>query len=846
MTYGVSASSCKNPGRSHDKIKLTPTSRFAMLTGFPPFQSKTQEEIYRKVKARDYLWPSSDKCPNEISQNAQDLVATLLVQAEDRPEPDDIVSHPFFQQGMVSLSIDAGARHTAPSFPKGHSEHGGSNETTWYSQWTTLCRQCGVGNRTKKQSFPLVGEELDKTTYQECRLEEKAGRTPIVPIPADRIYRPFPDTRTWPIASQGGPEDQDLLQIGRAKDTLRGMPSKAPYSSVQDAFGRQSKTLPRNAMIKMVAAEPLESCRQDVKSHAAKLREQSNAFKNLHITKPPTEPSADRRIAGGTVQAEIKKIESEPKLLRGGAVRPSNRETGARTVSGSAVTARVTRSQSIQGNLCQETLRGTAPRRNGLQKSASSRTLMHGALPATEEEQPRSEPKIKARAHAVGNEIVAHQVAELGDAMGDTKDRRTEQPPDDRTTAIKRSKSSAKLLTALDRTVPRPVLIAPEELGVAVPGTTPEATHRQLSLLLCNLDNVLDQNSQTMDCIDKRTKTFPIVIKWVDYTNKFGIGYILSEGSVGCLLNADKDTPSTCIVVRDGETHVRRRDLKTYSARHQVIPLDGPPIEFFENRGGEGLKLAFVDSREFQEQVGLDEASEKPVSGLDEFDGRKRRMVVLWRKFANYMTDALGKSEDSTGKDSSSSHDKRKTAACGPFVRFYQRFADVGVWGFGHGGFQVCPSPRLLFQTMKLTTWQFNFPDHTKLVLSADASHCDFYHLPVAAARQLQRNGMLQDTALEKRTVLSYPTQNLVSGRWRDENFADVVQANQLEEKLHFIRSIMRLWQANGGLGKMGKETRLEWRGTRELKPQHKPEKLVWVTVGAAGGDSRISEIRAV
>ena len=838
---------------------------FAMLTGFPPFQSKTQEEIYRKVKAREYLWPSPEKCPNDISHHAEDLVASLLVQAEDRPEPDDIASHAFFREGHVPLCISPQARTAQPSFSTWSPGLAESEGAWWHSQWTALCRQCGVGNMSRTHNFPLVGEELHKTTYQECQLEERAGRTPFVPIPADHVYRPFPDSKTWPVIRRG-PADRDLLQMAREKQSLRGVPANVSYNDVHEAYAAQAKMLPKSAsasaIIKKVAAEADDVMRQSTsKSHAAQLRERSHGIKaqrsnDIAWPQPPSDKPAR--------QAEQSEAAKSSQTIKGAPVR-AMKDPLQRSVSASTVTGRVTRSQSVQGGLGRDaqTLRGTAPRRNGMMKSASSKAALRPPLPPTEEEKPRAEPKIRARAHARGNEIVAEQVAELGDALqdmklgGDGKKTRrgrvvsgprgnplaTQAPapaPAPAPGAVPAASMTPATIPApapapsvsSKQLRPRTGLIAPDEPTALVPGTAPEVVDHQLAVSLRNLDVALDGRSRVE--LERRSKPHPIVIKWVDYTNKFGIGYILSDGSVGCLFNAEGEQPCTCIVVRDSESHVKRRDLKTYAERHQLVPQNGQLIEFFENRGTEGVRLAFVEPERYQVKVGRDGAAEQLFPGTDEYDNRKRKTVVLWRKFANYMTDALGKGDDDSIRESRARTERTKTG-CGPFVRFYQRFADVGVWGFGHGGFQ------------------FNFPDHTKLVLGPDASHADFYHLPAEAARQIQSDGTLPEGALEKRSVLSFPTASLLSGRHSSsgDDFAEIVSANVLDAKLRFVRGVLAQWRANGGLGRMDPSgQRVEWHGARERRAprpgaRSKTEKLVWVTVGAVGGDERVTETRA-
>ncbi|KAF5016750.1 hypothetical protein F66182_11460, partial [Fusarium sp. NRRL 66182] len=82
---------------------------FAMLAGFPPFQSKTQEEIYKKVKNLNYVWPKDKECANDIPIEAKTLVSSCLnLDEEKRPSADEIVDHEFFNMypGCIPRSLD--------------------------------------------------------------------------------------------------------------------------------------------------------------------------------------------------------------------------------------------------------------------------------------------------------------------------------------------------------------------------------------------------------------------------------------------------------------------------------------------------------------------------------------------------------------------------------------------------------------------------------------------------------------------------------------------------------------------------------------------------------------------
>ena len=158
---------------------------------------------------------------------------------------------------------------------------------------------------------------------------------------------------------------------------------------------------------------------------------------------------------------------------------------------------------------------------------------------------------------------------------------------------------------------------------------------------------------------------------------------------------------------------------------------------------------------------------------------------------------------------------------------------------------------------------QFNFPDHTKLVLDSTGTWCHFWHLPEFAATQLANAGKLIPNALDERGVLSYPLQTLLnfqtkpnatrstrsttaSTRRRPEippELQGIPAANDFRRKVDFVKRVVKEWVSNGGLGNssMSRESRLRWTGFRETVNVPIPQKHVWVTVGARWGDRRLT-----
>lgn len=108
---------------------------------------------------------------------------------------------------------------------------------------------------------------------------------------------------------------------------------------------------------------------------------------------------------------------------------------------------------------------------------------------------------------------------------------------------------------------------------------------------------------------------------------------------------------------------------------------------------------------------------------------------------------------------------------------------------------------------------------------------------------------MLPKESLDNRDILSYPVPILLQGHFSPKgreahSFEDIVVANQLKEKVVFIRDVAKRWYTCGGIGCLGEGegSRMRWEGLAERGVGGKAEKLVWVSIGARGGDCRYEE----
>jgi hypothetical protein len=260
-------------------------------------------------------------------------------------------------------------------------------------------------------------------------------------------------------------------------------------------------------------------------------------------------------------------------------------------------------------------------------------------------------------------------------------------------------------------------LFASWEQPEQVPGTQPDVVLDRLRKLQTELERALNARTMAFVSAKEKTPTPPhIVVKWVDYTNKFGLGYVLSNGSVGCILRnfaveepVEGLMPPACLLVHGAEWHFMRKYDETYADRGQVVPMT-EDVLFYEINGEEGISCLRVPPKTFKLVDSGDGSGLRLLAGKDTWDQRKRERLVLWKKFINYMI-AYGKELDPSAARAAAMSELAKlqaeketgvspaTSTTGPpsdLVTFYQRFGDVGCWMFGDGHFQVNSSPTLL------------------------------------------------------------------------------------------------------------------------------------------------------
>lgn len=762
---------------------------YTLAVGKAPFHASSKEEIYKKLKQGEYKWPELSATHNDISSDLRDTVASLLVPEEERPEPDDIISQPFFRMGYVPHHIPVASREKIPQWTEVSLPSKAARDQGYTDSWYSLCKEAGVGKTPDGVSFKLNRGRKIKSIVHDFQKEAQLGTAPVMPIPKDTVY--VSTVSDWNVTGTPEPEESEGLR----------------------PLTRAIREISHNEVAKPRTMLPSER----------------RIARDAEIMPPPSRPASRVAARSGTVRraartiseeaakaGESVKIASDPEAA---APAPATRISRTRVATSNPIsTLRETNTISSVGyqtsrSQSSESTMDKPQRTTSIKRSADASlarrpraTIKKAERPvsppppgpyATLDELKQTSPQRRPRRKAPTPEVVEI----LSDQ--DSEERPAAQalslPPPPR----------------MSKTLPRPRrVVSPPD---AHPNTDPTTVLERLTTFRDNLANAISNSPslarQTSRPDPKDAEKLPFVCKWVDYSVKHGVGYVLKDGTVGCVFNASAkhNTPVTHVYNHDGRRWLAklRKDLEN----SEIVPL-----EILEDRGQDGIIHKVYK--------GLGSVKEGPLAAEA---ARRKTLSVLWAKFGRYMCQSLEGDVGSENSNSSSS------SSSDSFVRFYQRIGNVGLWVFASGAMQV------------------HFPDHTKLVLSASGDLVSATCISPEAAEHLRTYSDLLPHHITGREILADSVQGLLheSGRVR----ARVVRANEIGVKLAFVRDVVSQWVGNGGLGRLDgdadvvgfagasgggrgekKGGKLYWEG---MMVKDQARKIERVTVGRLGGDVR-------
>jgi hypothetical protein len=703
-----------------------------MLTGYPPFQSKTQEEIYKKVRNLNYVWPRDTECANYIPEEAKSLVSSCLSLAEDeRPLPDEIVEHDFFNMysGCIPRQLDPSCRQVKPIWlkfddPRGDRMMGGYSleyEEKYLSKAAHIkdpkerylfCRgefytECGVGRKPDGSMRKCAGKSSSKTALSETLAEQGRMLSPVIPLPADFVYNKYPVglDGDWSVPDNEIPR-KEHKNDSSSDDSYEAMPYTTSPKSNSASLARTQAAL---------AAAQLRRLESQPQSHAATLRQQA-----LPIRAPSRNVGTMPRLQN--VAASVRRGISTQDLVpdsppRGLAQRPVRVPRGAAASYSASirdldriVAPPMPKSESVPNFTMGKT---RSQSRRQLEAAVSQRPTQ----PPVAKEEVRPTPsrmgldRNEGRGEPMGRRIagVPSRQENVKPGENDHQAPMADENLQRHTRGSSKTSSSGSSANKPRSTLGLSPLIHASEEFKLLQGSSPEEVVMDIQVMLKNLTPT---SSRRAFRSQSKRRPHAYVIKWVDYTNRYGIGYVLDDGSVGCVFKAENGRPASCVVVRDGERHIRRKARSqenrdgaqsVYSEADQLVPRNGKPVEFYENYDAgppesRGIRRVLIQPTVFEVKASSNGSAGLGVkvrmnSGIEcaRSEAEKVKRIKLVDQFGKYMIGSLGRH----GEDESTESDAPLTRSSSQYIKFYQRLGNVGVWGFGDGAFQVGLSSKM-------------------------------------------------------------------------------------------------------------------------------------------------------
>ena len=773
---------------------------YAMLVGTPPFQSKSQQEIYAKLRTLEYEWKID--CKNYIPQQAKDFVKSCLnLVSAERPEMDDLVEYEFFTMGMVADTLEPAALRSKPDWLLEADPRGDRVKPGYGITHSEICRVAGVGRGIDGQPRPGVGGKSNISTLVEIEAENREGSAPVVPLPEGVLYTAFTEAHAEWAARQRYP-----IQPGKPRGR-KPLAEQIADVKTEDALV---------ARIPTMAPPPKLQPTRGIPSFAAQQRQQAL----------PSRPLP--RLAVERQAEEVKAVVDTTPA-------PSSSEGLLKARPVRAASSRVTRSTSAQSIAGIPSTR-TLPKSTTLQTLVEPDEPARSRKPSREEDLPQVSMSQIPRPNVLTNDnaTIRPQSAQSHDGQGiDIRALKPITGNDRRPRTTIGSTRNGVLLEAV-KGPSSTYNDAPKRNSRVIPASSDQyttlgnTTNAEILRKLRQLEDALNpwplSEGERGPARVRRMRArvpYPRVDKWVDYSSRHGISYILTDGTLGMIMKSSDDSmkPSSCIVVRNAKGHTVER---AKGIEHQYVPqgLTARDVEFYEQTDcAKPMKKMSVPAGKFfldmQQYPSQTSAANAVQSTLKDAELERFKEVVLLDKFGKYMNKRYEEAEAEVSKDvpvDASEH----------FIHFYQRLGNVGVWRYADGGLQ------------------FNFSDHTKVTIYHDQSSrvpeyvLDLVHLDPEDAKNLAAQGRLTSESLERRGEMTIGSREVLTEALRASEM-EVMKANEFKEKLSWIRAVVGCWIKNGGLGRTGEE-KLGWSGLQERRDDKKV-KLQWVTVGRPGGD---------
>jgi polo-like kinase 1 len=551
---------------------------YAMLIGKPPFQSTDVDSIYKKIRQNSFEWPETVM----VSQPAKALVNALLNRDPTaRPSLDEIANHNFFKAGLFPRCIPASAVSQEPVWPSAGNNLAAvtASRAQWKRNYDEVARLAGVGIDSSGKPVEPVGERSGK---------------PIEPVPMSRP----PSAAS--VASNECADIGKLLEQKKQQDKLDAQKANGGYILPEALSPRDGHARMRNMGVLRNVPNRLAALRGTALGIPSQLEAPPHAPTPVpEETEPePSDEEMEEAPPPPPVPAPRNRLIDRPPIRKSAvqekpveSVQPAMPQAQSSKPVEAAPPRRVTRSHAAQ------------------QRAAAVEPLVQTKAPVVQPERPARRLAATEARRPTSAIVQPEPPAPLS---------RAPSGPD--ASARERSSSGPDI-------IPFGATLS-TRVGKAIPETTTSAVMSSLLPIVNSLTSFTNGNMRslppqpfaTVEAVrsfrrgEKNKSIF--IKKWVDYTNKYGMAYMLSDGTCATLFN---DNTSMIVDQIGGE----RVEWITQSHAEPARTLNGHQETVFRRLATE---MSVIKQRA--------NTSKSLKSKL-----------MIWKRTSNYMNNCLGVTE---------------------------------------------------------------------------------------------------------------------------------------------------------------------------------------------------------
>ncbi|KAF8630974.1 hypothetical protein AX15_002697 [Amanita polypyramis BW_CC] len=466
---------------------------YTLVVGRPPFQTKDVKAIYKRIRDNDYDFPTH-ALP---SSSAQNLIQQILTpDPSSRPSLHEILEHSFFVMGPVPAYIPASAHDAPPYF--GHIPKAVSDANLRRLRRNALLDEdiatsINVPRPNAEQELPAP-----PSSNSTMNVNGHPGRTIASSIAQQEKEFQKAVQPGSPISALLSSARQPLLVSASSTGSLRDRYDRGGNGDVRDSplFIRKLQAAQRESPLRRVAKTEADGAEDD-ESRARKKELESQKARIVAQMAPVREEDEDE---DGRAMNNVKADEHH-------------------------------------GNGVKERAKGYERR-------------LYGSVQTKERERENVPPQVGSTRIVSGTSTRSR----LGTA---TSTALTVQNPTSSASATVTGMSQSNGLGGYQSRKPSPIL-ALSTTSAPSAGPAPQliASHgfdafgaTLAHAFACKAQGKMFRDPQ-LDVINPLPNEKVFIVSWVDYCNKYGMGYALTDGTVGVYFN-----DSTTTVLSPGKVH---------------------------------------------------------------------------------------------------------------------------------------------------------------------------------------------------------------------------------------------------------------------------------------------------